>query len=57
MPPPRTMAATLARMRVSEHKMADRLRERGWQCFPPDDTDHEVALSDLDAVTTKETTP
>jgi len=29
----RTSAATAARMRASEDKMAEKLRERGWMCF------------------------
>jgi len=32
---PRTAAANRARMRASEEKAAERLRDRGWICLPP----------------------
>lgn len=35
-PAPRTAAATAGRMRASEKRLAERLAERGWVCFPPD---------------------
>lgn len=31
----RTTAATAKRMRISEEKLAQRLKERGWTCTPP----------------------
>lgn len=31
----RTAAATRARMRASEEKLAAKLRDRGWLCFSP----------------------
>lgn len=34
--PPRTAAATAAAMRRAEERRAEYLRERGWECIPPD---------------------
>lgn len=37
---PRTAAATRAKMRISEEKFAERLRDRGWICISPDSEAH-----------------
>ncbi len=40
----RTAAATRARMRASEEKFAERLRERGWICVHPDNAVYDFIL-------------
>jgi hypothetical protein len=42
--PPRTAAATAARMRAREERLAAELRERGWGVVPPE----VMAAEDLD---------
>jgi hypothetical protein len=38
----RTAAANRARMRASEEKAAERLRDRGWICLAPGSDDYEI---------------